>query len=257
MISSLGSNRSTAKGTRTAAMAALQQAMAAMNNERAAKTQRTGKGKSKGSNQPESNAAAPQGNGGASSSTAVDTTLVQGLARLTLQQQPMLRAAFDANSVTFLIQPEEVKTQLSDLVSTWFNDLQQHKDTKGYLPFGCPKPVMVLQFLVQTMQKAKPDTADPASQPWATLAKWLAMTPEELAPQLAEFRSKYRAPKENRKWVWQMTIAATATETFRAEIRTLLTNNSSWNTSGIEMMPTPTAVPTLEKELWQQLRRRQ
>ena len=238
-------------------MAALQQAMAAMNNERAAKTHRTGKGKSKGSNGPQSNAAAPQGSGGASSATAEDTTLVQGLARLTLQQQPMLRAAFDANSVTFLIQPEDVKTQLNDLVSTWFNDLQQNKDTKGYVPFGCPKPVMVLQFMVQTMQKAKPTTADPATQPWVTLDKWLAMTPEEMAQQVAEFRAKYRAPKENRKWVWQMTIAATATENFRAEVRTLLTNNSGWNTSGIEMMPTRTAVPALEKELWQQLRRRQ
>jgi hypothetical protein len=169
----------------------------------------------------------------------------------------MLRTAFDANSITFLLQPEETKTQLNDLVTTWFADLQEHKDTPGYQPFNCPKPVLILQFMVQHMQQAKPATADAASQPWAILSKWLATAPEELAPQLTDFRAKYRAPKENRKWAWQMTIASTADEAFRAEVRTMLTHNTSWSTSGIEMLPTRTAVPVLEKELWKQLRTRQ
>ena len=240
--------------TTATAMAALQQALAAVNNERAAKTQRTGKGKSKGT----PNAApATQPSQPAAASATPDNTLVQNLARLTLQQQPMLRTAFDANSITFLIQPEEMKTQLNDLVTTWFTDLQANKDTAGYQPFNCPKPVLILQFMVQHMQKAKPTNADATSQPWAILDKWLAMEPAELSPQLTDFRAKYRTPKENRKWVWQMTIASTAAETFRAEVRTMLTHNSSWSTSGIEMLPTRTAVPTPEKELWKQLRTRQ
>ena len=186
------------------AMAALQQAMAVINQERAAKAQRTGKGKSKG---PPHTAPA-QPSQAAAAATPPDNTLVQNLARLTLQQQPMLRTAFDANSITFLLQPEETKTQLNDLVTTWLADLQGHKDTPGYQPFNCPKPVLILQFMC--MQQAKPATADAASQPWAILSKCLATAPEELAPQLTDFRAKYRAPKENRKWVWQMTIASTA-----------------------------------------------
>ena len=165
-------------------MAALQQAMAAINQERAAKAQHTGNGKSKG---PPHTAPA-QPSQAAAAATPPDNTLVQNLAR---QQQPMLRTAFDANSIAFLLQPEETKTQLNDLVTSWFADLQEHKDTPGYLPFNCPKPVLILQFMVQHMQQAKPATADAASQPWAILSKWLATAPEELAPQLTDFRAKY------------------------------------------------------------------
>ena len=101
-------------------MANLQQAMSAMKNERAPKAARTTKGKDgKGQARPQSAT-----NSQASTAGTTDTTLIHGLARLTLQQQPQLRAAFDANSITFLIQPEETKNELNDLVTTWFNDLQ-------------------------------------------------------------------------------------------------------------------------------------
>ena len=114
------------------AMAALQQALGSLSEERDRKTARKGKGDAKGS--------------GRTATQSNDASLVQGLARLTLTQQPMLRAAFDANSVTFLISPEETKQKLADLVTQWFQQLQEHKDQKGHLPFDARARYFVSSF---------------------------------------------------------------------------------------------------------------
>lgn len=231
-------------------MANLQQAMSAMKNERAPKAARTTKGKDgKGQARPQSAT-----NSQASTAGTTDTTLIHGLARLTLQQQPQLRAAFDANSITFLIQPEETKNELNELVTTWFNDLQDNKDKTNYQPFGCTKQVLVFQFMIQILQKAQPDQANPNAPPWSILKQWLGIPADEIRPFLTEFRAKYRTPKENRKWVWQLTVSATAPDSFRQELRTLLNHNDSWKDTGVEVVATRSSVPALEKELWKQLK---
>ena len=162
--------------------------------------------------------------------------------------------AFDTNSVTFLISPQKTKQKLADLVTQWFQQLQEHKDQKGYLPFDCPRQVLCFQFLRKALLDSKPAEADDSHPPWSILKDWLDLSVGDAAHYISECKAKYRSPKEGRKWVWQMQVSAMAPPTFRAHLAVLLTHSDTWQGAGIELLQTKSSTPQLEKQLWKQLK---
>ena len=235
---------------------ALQAALAISKGERPPKQSRNGNGQMKGGR-------GGKGNGQPSDSrqeNGAEDSLLRDTLRLTLQSQSMLRTAFDASSLTILISKDEVKTQLSDLMNPWFENLPKRTEEQvrnrvfPEHPMKLQRKTLAISFLLDIMSKARETAQSAEEEPWATLARLVALPPDTWDAQLQDCKPKYRNPKEGRKWVWHLAFNALATPDLRASFAVLVQSSSKLSGSGLEVLQTITTQPQLEKELWKKLR---
>ena len=115
----------------------------------------------RGERQPRNGKGGFKGQQAQSSDQPADDGLLRDTLRLTLQSHNMIRQALDSTTITVLIDKEETKSELANLMNQWFEQLPKRTDQmiKDRVfpehPMKLQRKTLAVQYILRELSKAK------------------------------------------------------------------------------------------------------